>query len=86
GEIHIATHRKEDRVEVEIRDNGQGIPEEAKAHIFNPFFTTREVGQGSGQGLTLSHDIVVGKHHGTLSFESQYDCGTTFTISLPLRM
>jgi phosphate/phosphite/phosphonate ABC transporter binding protein len=86
GEIHIATHRKEDRVEVEIRDNGQGIPEEAKAHIFNPFFTTREVGQGSGQGLTLCHDIVVGKHHGTLSFESQADCGTTFTISLPLRM
>ncbi len=86
GLIRIATRRNGDRVEVEISDNGQGIAEEAKAHIFNPFFTTREVGQGSGQGLTLSHDIIVRKHQGTLTFESQAGQGTTFVLGLPIKM
>ncbi len=86
GLIRITTRRNGNLVEIAISDNGQGIAEEAKAHIFNPFFTTREVGQGSGQGLTLSHDIIVHKHQGALTFESQAGQGTTFILKLPLKM
>ena len=84
GEITIASRYLGNKVQIEISDNGNGIPEEARAHIFNPFFTTRDVGKGTGQGLTLSHDIVVQKHGGTLDFKTETGKGTTFYLQLPM--
>ncbi|HEY0253096.1 MAG TPA: ATP-binding protein, partial [Kofleriaceae bacterium] len=52
--------------------------------IFEPFFTTKDVGKGTGQGLAIAHSVIVDKHHGKLSFESEVGIGTTFIISLPV--
>jgi signal transduction histidine kinase len=84
GKIIISTGMDEKYAQISISDNGNGIPEEAQEQIFNPFFTTRDVGQGTGQGLTLSHDIVVRKHNGKLDFKTETGAGTTFTLQLPL--
>jgi PAS domain S-box-containing protein len=85
GSIDIAIRQFQDEVEIRIADNGRGIPPEAQAHVFNPFFTTREVGKGSGQGLTHSHDVVVRGHRGSLTFETVPGQGTVSLLRLPLR-
>jgi signal transduction histidine kinase len=84
GKITITSQHNNHSIQIEISDNGNGIPEAAQDQIFNPFFTTRDVGQGAGQGLTLSHDIVVRKHKGKLDFKTATGRGTTFTLQLPL--
>ena len=61
----------DDSVEIAIRDNGTGIPDEVKAKMFNPFFTTKPAGEGTGLGLSLSHDIVVKQHGGTLEVTTE---------------
>lgn len=73
------------RVEIKIADNGNGIPESAKAKLFDPFFTTKEVGKGTGLGLAISYQIVVDKHNGDLSFVSTLAQGTEFIITIPVR-
>lgn len=83
GKIIISTRKLEKSVEIRISDNGSGIPEEHQANIFNPFFTTKDVGKGTGQGLSIAHDIVVKKHGGALSFEAEQGKGTSFIIWLP---
>jgi two-component system NtrC family sensor kinase len=70
-------------VEIAIRDNGTGIADEVKAKMFNPFFTTKPAGEGTGLGLSLSHDIVVKQHGGTMEVESAVGAFTQFTIILP---
>ena len=70
-------------VEIAIRDNGTGIPDEVKAKMFNPFFTTKPAGEGTGLGLSLSHDIVVKQHGGTLEVSTEPGAFTQFTIVLP---
>ena len=72
-----------DRVEIRIRDNGTGVPPEVKERMFDPFFTTKPAGEGTGLGLSLSHDIVVKQHRG--SIEVDYSPGeyTEFRIVLP---
>ncbi|HEX9168253.1 MAG TPA: GAF domain-containing protein, partial [Roseiarcus sp.] len=70
-------------VEIVIRDNGTGIPDEVKAKIFNPFFTTKPAGEGTGLGLSLSHDIVVKQHGGTIEVSTEPGAYTQFTIVLP---
>jgi two-component system, NtrC family, sensor kinase len=82
GKIAIKTRAKEDTVVVTIRDNGCGIPEDIRAKIFEPFFTTK-VGRGTGQGLAISRAIIVDKHQGTLTLDSEVGRGTTFTIRFP---
>ncbi|MER8899654.1 GAF domain-containing protein [Mesorhizobium sp. M0676] len=72
-----------DRVEIRIRDNGIGIPPEVKEKMFNPFFTTKPAGEGTGLGLSLSHDIVVKQHAGTIDVDSQPGEFTEFRIVLP---
>ena len=72
-----------DRVEVRIRDNGTGIPPEIQEKIFNPFFTTKPAGEGTGLGLSLSHDIVVKQHGGTIDVVSEPGSFTEFIITLP---
>ena len=73
------------RVEIRIRDNGTGIPEEVKERMFNPFFTTKPAGEGTGLGLSMSHDIVVKQHGGTIDVATEPGVFTEFTITLPRR-
>ena len=70
-------------VEIRIRDNGTGIPDEVRAKMFDPFFTTKPAGEGTGLGLSLSHDIVVKQHGGTLDVETQPGAFTEFVLTLP---
>ncbi len=72
-----------DKVEIRIRDNGTGIPDDVKAKMFNPFFTTKPAGEGTGLGLSLSHDIVVKQHGGTIDVATEAGAFTEFTIILP---
>jgi PAS domain S-box-containing protein len=84
GVITITSALDDNFAEVRITDTGTGIPEEAQAYVFNPFFTTKEVGRGTGQGLAIALDIVIGKHQGDISFETEVGVGTTFILRLPL--
>jgi signal transduction histidine kinase len=84
GLITVSTRLDGDAVEVRIADTGPGIPESIRRQVFNPFFTTKPVGKGTGQGLAIAHAVVVGKHHGSLTFESAPGEGTRFVIRLPL--
>jgi PAS domain S-box-containing protein len=86
GTITITTWVEEEWVEVRIADTGTGIPEAAQGKIFDPFFTTKEVGKGTGQGLAIAQDIIVNKHGGTLTFQTELGQGTTFVIRLPLSL
>jgi signal transduction histidine kinase len=71
------------KVEIRIRDNGTGIPLEVKEKMFNPFFTTKPAGEGTGLGLSMSHDIVVKQHGGTIDVETEPGAFTEFIITLP---
>jgi PAS domain S-box-containing protein len=84
GLIRIATRREADGVLISISDSGSGIPESIRASIFDPFFTTKEVGKGTGQGLAIARNVVMEKHGGSLTFESEVGCGTTFFVRLPI--
>ncbi len=85
GLIVIRTDCNEDSLKIKISDNGVGIPQEYIDKIYEPFFTTKEVGKGTGQGLALVHDIIVNKHGGSITVESEVNVGTTFTITLPIK-
>ena len=84
GTIHIRTLHDGDQAKICIGDTGAGIPEDIRHKIFDLFFTTKEPGKGTGQGLAISHSVIVKKHNGTLTLESQEGEGTTFIIGLPL--
>jgi signal transduction histidine kinase len=84
GTITISTRRHGDFVEVRVRDTGTGIPEAVRPRIFELFFTTKDVGKGTGQGLALSRFVIVNKHGGTIHFETETGRGTTFIIRLPV--
>ncbi len=84
GTISVSTRRKGDKVEIKVADTGTGIAPEIRSKIFDPFFTTKEVGKGTGQGLAIARSIIVDKHGGTITFETEVSKGTTFTICLPL--
>jgi signal transduction histidine kinase len=71
-------------VEIIVRDNGLGMPAHVRARIFERFFTTKPSGKGTGQGLALAQDIVVDKHGGYLSFETELGRGTSFCVCLPV--
>jgi signal transduction histidine kinase len=83
GKLTIRTYRDDDKVRVEIRDTGPGVPKEIRHRIFEPFFTTKPVGQGTGLGLDISYRIVVTRHGGDLSVKSEPG-DTRFLICLPL--
>jgi len=72
-----------DKVEIRIRDNGTGIPEGVKERIFNPFFTTKPSGEGTGLGLSMSHDIIVKQHGGSIDVDTKPGRFTEFKIVLP---
>ena len=83
GLIHIKTYADPESLYCEISDNGPGIPQNIVNRIFDPFFTTKDAGEGTGLGLNISYDIVVHKHNGELSVQSEEGKGTTFTMKLP---
>ena len=92
--VSIATKRLGDKVEIRVSDNGNGIPQKVLDKIFQPFFTTKPTGQGTGLGLSLSYDIVTKGHGGELKVQTKMEEGnpnsswkgegTTFTIQLPV--
>jgi PAS domain S-box-containing protein len=84
GVISITTSQQNGGVEVRVSDTGTGIPKKIQGRIFEPFFTTKEVGKGSGQGLAMAHHVIVQKHHGELTFETEEGKGTTFIFQLPV--
>lgn len=82
--ITVLSQKWPDHIEVRIRDNGEGIPDEIKSKLFTPFFTTKPAGKGTGLGLSLSRDIINDLHQGSLSVDSEPGNFTEFNISLPL--
>ena len=83
GLLKIATHYEDGAAVISIADTGGGIPETIRDKIFDPFFTTKEVGKGTGQGLFIARSVVVEKHGGSLTFETEVGKGTTFFVRLP---
>jgi signal transduction histidine kinase len=81
--VTATTRDRGDTIEIRIRDNGTGIPDDVKAKMFNPFFTTKPAGEGTGLGLSMSHDIVVKQHGGTIDVATEPGGFTEFTILLP---
>jgi signal transduction histidine kinase len=81
-EVKVTTNRLDGRIEIKVRDNGTGIPENVKGKIFQPFFTTKPTGQGTGLGLSLSYDIITKGHGGELSVASEQGEWAEFTITL----
>jgi signal transduction histidine kinase len=82
--VSVTTKKTDGRIEISIRDNGMGIPDKIREKIFQPFFTTKPTGQGTGLGLSLSYDIVTKGHGGSLNVESRLDEGANFIITLPV--
>lgn len=83
GNIRLRTYSTEDKVFIEIADNGKGIPPANLKRIFDPFFTTKPIGQGTGLGLSISYNLIE-THGGKIRVESEVGRGSTFTVELPL--
>ena len=83
GTIIIRTWQENNRVKVSVKDSGKGMPEKIRKRIFEPFYTTKEVGKGTGLGLSISFGIIE-KHNGKIEVKSQPDKGTEFIISVPV--
>lgn len=83
GHLTVSTRRVDDEAWVVVADDGTGMDEATVQRVFDPFFTTKGVGKGTGQGLSLSHSIVVVKHGGRIDIRSRPGHGSTFTIALP---
>jgi signal transduction histidine kinase len=81
--LNATTKNLGNTVEIRIRDNGTGIPLEVKEKIFNPFFTTKPAGEGTGLGLSMSHDIIVKQHGGKIDVDTMPGAFTEFIITLP---
>ncbi|MEO6357309.1 MAG: HAMP domain-containing sensor histidine kinase, partial [Ferruginibacter sp.] len=81
--VSIQTKKINDKVEIKVSDNGNGIPQNIVDKIFQPFFTTKPTGQGTGLGLSLSYDIIKA-HGGEIKVETKEGEGTTFIINLPI--
>ncbi|UWU95294.1 GAF domain-containing protein [Bradyrhizobium sp. CB1015] len=81
--VTAATRDRGDDIEITIRDNGTGIADDVKEKMFNPFFTTKPAGEGTGLGLSMTHDIVVKQHGGTIDVATELGAFTEFTIRLP---
>jgi signal transduction histidine kinase len=83
--VIIYTQKVNDKIEIRVKDNGDGIPNDIKEKIFQPFFTTKPSGQGTGLGLSLSYDIIKA-HSGKITVDSKENKGTDFTIILPINL
>ena len=81
--IKVSTKNLKDKIEIRISDNGNGIPDKIKDKLFQPFFTTKPTGEGTGLGLSLSYDIITKQHAGEIKIESKEGEGAEFVITLP---
>ena len=84
GRITLSTRLHSENIVISVQDNGSGIPENIGDHVFEQFFTTKDVGNGTGLGLAFCYDTVVNGHQGNIRFESKLGHGTTFYLELPL--
>ncbi len=84
GKIVISTHTSQDSVIVEIKDTGKGMSEDVRSKIFDPFYTTKPIGEGSGLGMSISYKIIE-NHHGTIDVKSKVNKGTSMVIRLPIK-
>jgi signal transduction histidine kinase/streptogramin lyase len=82
--VSVMTEKREGNIEIRVKDNGKGIPPNVLDKIFQPFFTTKPTGQGTGLGLSLSYDIITKVHGGYIKVETKEEIGTEFIIGLPL--
>ena len=81
--LSVITEARPTEIAIRVRDNGIGIPEDIQKKMFEPFFTTKPAGEGTGLGLSLSHDIVVKQHNGHITVDSTVGDFTEFTVTLP---
>lgn len=81
--IEVSVHADKKDVVISIADNGEGMSDEVKNHLYENFFTTKPVGQGTGLGMGITKDIIVNRHGGTLNFDSVLGEGTRFVITIP---
>jgi PAS domain S-box-containing protein len=86
GTIRVATRLEDEHVVIEVADTGTGVPPEIADKLFDQFFTTKEVGTGTGQGLSLVRTLVTDRHGGTIDFTSEVGAGTVFSVRLPLAL
>lgn len=84
-EVNISVGTADGNIVISMTDNGEGMTEEVKQRLFENFFTTKPVGQGTGLGMSIIRDIVENKHGGKLSFDSKEGEGTTFTFTIPIK-
>ena len=82
----MTTKQLENTTEIRVKDNGTGMPESVRAKVFQPFFTTKPTGEGTGLGLSLAYDIVTKGHGGTLEVQSTEGIGTEFIITLSTKI
>ncbi len=82
--VIVSTNKLQDKVEIKVKDNGNGIPKKILDKIFQPFFTTKPTGEGTGLGLSLSYDIITKGHGGEIKVNTKENEGTEFTIILPV--
>jgi signal transduction histidine kinase len=83
-EVTVTTYAEDGKIIIKVKDNGAGIPDAIKDKIMQPFFTTRQVGEGIGLGLSLTYDTVTA-HGGSITFNSVEGAGAEFIVSLPLK-
>jgi two-component system, NtrC family, sensor kinase len=85
GILKIHTYSNEDSVFCEIADNGIGISKDKLVRIFDPFYTSKPIGEGTGLGLSIAYDVITNKHYGEIKVDSEVGVGTTFTIRIPIK-
>jgi len=86
GHIDLIVEEKEDSIQLIVKDDGCGIPEELNNRIFEPFFTTKPVGTGTGLGLSITYKIIHDLHHGSIDVFSELGRGSTFVLSIPKKV
>ncbi|HCC06649.1 MAG TPA: hybrid sensor histidine kinase/response regulator [Clostridiales bacterium] len=86
GNLYIKIYKELDNIACSIKDDGPGIEDRVKSEIFNPFFTTKNVGEGTGLGLSISYDIIVNKHKGEIVLNTKLGQGTNFIVKLPIKV
>ncbi|NLP33580.1 MAG: response regulator [Clostridiales bacterium] len=84
GKIRVTARHTDNSIVIQFEDDGPGIPKENLSKIYEPFFTTKDIGKGTGLGLSISYDIIVNKHNGSIQVQSEYGHGCIFTIILPV--
>jgi signal transduction histidine kinase len=84
-EVSVSVSVKDSQIIISISDNGEGMNDEVKQRLYENFFTTKPIGQGTGLGMSIVRDIIENKHGGKVSFNSTLGEGTTFTFTIPIR-